>query len=1603
MTQKPASDSAVAIIGMACLFPKAPDLASYWANILGKVSAIGEPVASWGAERYYQPDSHVPDRVYTKAGGFLGDLYRFNALEFGIMPNTLDGQEPDHFLALKVARDALADAGYQGEGIDHTNTGIILGHSTYLHRGQATAIQHGVVLDQTVELLRQLNPDAPESAFRDIRALLQAKLPGFNADTAAGLVPNVMTGRIANRLNLQGPNYLIDAACASSLLAVQSAIEELQAGRSDLMLAGGVNASMPAEVLMVFCQLGGMSRSSRIRPFDAEADGTLLGEGLGVVALKRLADARRDGDRIYAVVRGVGQSSDGRALGLLAPRLEGEILAIQRAYRQTGVDPRSIGLLEAHGTGIPLGDKTEITALRTVLGERRGDLPRCALGSVKSMISHCIPAAGIAGLIKVALALHHKVLPPTLCDNPNPDLGIEQTPFYLNTETRPWIHPLGELRRAAVNAFGFGGINTHAVLEEYADAAPEAVLPGHPHELVLFAAASRDGLLGQLRRLADYLAGLGEDSAVGLQDIAYTQALALQSGEQRLAIVAQDLPDLARKLARALETLAKPETLRLQTRSGTFFASQPLPGKVAFMFPGEGAQYQGMLADLAMYFPVVRRWFDLWDGVFGERRDFLPSSVVFPPPTGLDPQVRKHWQERLYSLEIGSESVFIACQAMSALLAELGVAADAMVGHSSGENSALVAAGLIELGDQDSLREHILQLNAMYQDMERAGDIVTGALMTVGAVERTQVQEVVAAAAGRLHLALDNCHHQTVLFGPRDAMEAAAEVFRGAGGLCAFLPFDRAYHTPLFAPVSQAVEEFMATVPFTTPRVPVYSCASVDVFPADATAARHLAAHQWSATVRFTETVERMYADGIRHFIEVGPAGNLTAFVDDILKDRPHLAVSANKRNLPGLEQLLFLLARLFVHGIAPDTASLFRGRRTRQLDLAAPPPRRPAPGSLLPNTLPYLRLDATETARIATLLPRLGSAPAAAFQPAAAATPAAALPEAPGQPPPPVPVLAEPDPVLGDFLGLMHEFLGHHERVMLSALAGAAQSTAADSGEPPQPLPFIERIVEQGADRVVAECDFVLGRQVFLRHHVLYATEISDIDPQLCSLPVVPLTVSLEMLAEVAALLAGQPCLVALEEVRAFNWIALDEGVRTVRLEARRLDAVGTRLHAALYDGERPLLEGVVVFADQPPADPGPLVPPLVERRAPTWRDDQLYTEGMFHGPLFHSVGSLIAWDGGGIDVELADTPLTGFITPGQRPAFFLNPALLDAVGHLTAFWIAQEYGTDFSSFPSSIRRIELLQPNVEATAGCVMRGRMAFLRQGEEPSRFLEGDFDALDTQGRAIFRISGWRDRFFTVPNSFYRARTNPRGEWYGEDWSGLFPHLGDAAVVWHVPAFPAGFLEDAGAVWKRLLAFTLLSTEERAAWFGLPQNPRRTSEWLMGRIALKEAARYWIWRHTGQLPYPADMVIRVDEAGKPRLAQELLDMFGQVPEISVAHVNGAAIAVAASMPVGIDMERFGRIRLEDFLQGAFTAEERDQLRMAGSEARVLRAWCAKEATAKCVGTGLNGRPHSFQVQEIGNQVEPLRVVSPWGNARVAVEQYDGTVIALARMEN
>ena len=1585
----------IAIIGMACMFARAPDLQSFWNNILDRVDAIDEPVENWDAKRYLDAG-----RIKTQFGGYLKDLYRFDPREFGIMPSSMDGGEPDQFLALRVASDALADAGYLGPGFDHSDTGVILGHSTYLHRGQGTIIQNDIGVDQTMEVVSAMLPHLDAARLAQVRALLAATVPPMTPDIAPGLVPNVMTGRIANRLNLRGPNYLVDSACSSSLLAVGAAIDELRAGRSRMMLAGGVNASLPADVTTIFTQLGALSARRKVRPFEAGSDGTLLGEGLGVVVLKRLDDALADGDRVYAVLRGVGQSSDGRGTGLLAPSQEGETLAIRRAYAASGVDPASVDLVEAHGTGIPLGDRTEIASLKAVFGARATPIGVKAIGSVKSMISHCIPAAGVASLIKMALSLHHRVLPPTLCDAVNPELGIDTTPFYVNTRAAPWIAQLGAQRRAAVNAFGFGGTNAHAILEQ---APPAARVPKRlsawPAELCVLSADSDAELVAKLEALG---AALARHPQWRIAEVAAALARADRAQTHRMAIVATDTALLAKRIEQVIERLHEGrESNRWSARGGVAYGSRRIEGKLAFLFPGEGSQYPEMFAGLAMCFDEVQQWLDFWHGLYELPLGATRTDIVFPTAE-IGPDRRRQLEQRMQDMDVGSESVFIGDMAMHELLVALGVEPDMMLGHSSGESAALGACGANPASTPAERAYCISRHFAVYEQLLAAGKIPTGALLAVGALPPATVEALVAQA-GDVVVAMDNCDNQIVLYGTPEGIARVHALLAKEGGICLPLPFDRGYHTAAFADVSTAFLQYYKDVKLGAPRIPLYSCASADLFPAQPAAVRKLAASQWSRKVRFRETVLKMHADGARVFVEVGPSAKLTAFVNDILIDRDFIAVSTNVRRKNDVEQLLAVLGQLYVAGRGPVLERLFERRAIAAIDLAGSPsaPR----GVRLDNTMPMLRLGAAERETLRQLAAQPAPQPAAGSSAAgtAAATDAAAVG------PEPAPIAGDRERVMSDYFELMRDFLEQQralvERLPASdarrSLPDAAAATAAPAASTHARdglTPLLDEIVEFDATHVLARCSVSLANDNFIRDHVL-SGPVSATDPGLFGLSCVAFTVSLEVMAEACALLAGRADPKTIESVKALDWVALDDGALDFEVRADVVDRARGRYAASVLTARGPVL--TAEFGFDPDWRLAPMAP-LRERRESGLNEPHLYSTGMFHGPVFQSMAHAQAWDDSGIDVELSEVGLQDFFAPGHTPQLVLNPVLLDAMGQIVALWYAQYIGTQFHAFPSTIERIELYEACPTDRAGIVLRLRQRPLDASatalDAPRAF---EFECVDGEGSLLLRAEGLVNLFFVVPPAYHAVRTDPLNGWFGHPLD-LLPDTGVA--LWEVPLMTEEFCSQSGGICLRILAHAILSAAERDEWRALQGQLRRRREWLFGRAAMKEAVRLWIAEQTGELLYPTEIVIRVDAHGAPTVEGAWCETLIAAPRVSLAHNANACIAAVAApdQPVGVDLEELGRIRKPELLVDSLAAQEKplvQGLDGAALDARLLRMWCAKEAAAKYLGTGLQGRPDAFVVVSADAAFENLLVRHGVDAIETRVVQHEARIVALA----
>jgi acyl transferase domain-containing protein/phosphopantetheinyl transferase (holo-ACP synthase) len=1522
----------IAITGMSCLFPGAPDLDAYWRNILGKVDATSDPPPeAWDPDVYYDPEFSDPDRTYCKRGGYLGSLASFDPLAHGVPPVTVGG-EPDQWLALRVAQAALDDAGATDlPDAVRARTAVILGKGTYLNGGNAIAVQRGLVIGQTLDLIRRLHPEHSEEDLEDLRREMQRVLPPLGPDTVPGLIPNIIVGRIANRLDLMGPTYTVDAACASSLVAVRLAVRDLLTGECDLALAGGAQVWMPVATLNLFCRLGALSRRQQLRPFDKNADGTLLGEGIGMVVLKRLDDAVRDGDRVYALIRGVGVASDGRGMSVMAPRVDGEELALRRAYAEAGVSPRTVGLVEAHGTGTLVGDAVEIEALSRVFGERDGEAARCAVGSVKSMISHTIPAAGVAGLIKTALALHHRVLPPTLhCDEPNPALGLERTPFYVNTETRPWIHGGTEPRRAGINAFGFGGINAHAVVEEYDGAPAIDHRPPWDTELCVLEAESRPALADAARRLA---AALGADPPFGLTDLAFTLSRALGQAERplRLAIVASSLEDLRRKLEQATEKLVAPGCRRIKSVSGIYYDDEPLGrnGKIVFVFPGEGAQYPNMVADVCLHFADARAVFDRVDRLYaGHPRGDLLSDWVFPRPAASESE-RRIADERLMQLDIAVESVLTANAALHAVVSRLVRRTDAVVGHSTGEHSAALVTGVLDVDTDERLIAFSQGLYRAYADAAARHDVPGAVLLALGA-DAARAREIAAEAGGELHLAMDNCPHQAVLVGEPEAAHRARAIAGREGLVCEVLPYDRAVHTPLFAPFADDLRAVFAGLPVQSAPTRLWSCTTAAPYPDDPAAVRELLVEHWTRPVRFRETIDALYEDGARVFVEVGPRGNLTAFVEDILRGRRFCAVAADHPRRPGVTQLNHLAGLLMVHDVETDLGELFRQRRAREIDWQAPRAAvngHGAHGIPLSTAWPMIRLAPDVVER---LRPRPAPAPAEPI-----AVPVAANPVVDG------------DGVTGavdQHLRTMEQFLEANEQVMQAYLTGGATAAVEE-----RELPLVGTVVDwQPGIQLVARRILDPAEDRYLLDHTLGRT-VARTDPELHALALMPLAMSLEIVAEAAATLVPERIVIGLRDVRAHRWLACGDGPQTLEATARRVTPDEVRVELRdLDESDRPCVEATVRLGDRYPTPPAPAAAPL-DASAPSRLDPvRLYEEAMFHGPAWQAVRAMDVVAPAGAVARLETRPRAGLLRSTPHPAFVFDPVVLDAAGQVIGFWAAERLDRAKVVFPFRLAALDVYGPPLpeQRTLACTAAIELV-------GDALVRSDIHVLDPEGRCRLRLAGWEDRRFDVPERF-RPLTRPSAlEPLSAPWEAPIAGHSERAIACR--RLDARLPADA-ALWKRVWAGRVLGRHEREHFGALRAPEGRQLEWLGARTAAKEALAGLLRARDGLDLLPADIEILPDERGCPRVHVAGVD---PAPLVSLAHAQGETVAFAALAPpgtvIGIDIEHL-RARPEGFAEAAFSADERGRLPAEATDEWLLRCWCAKEAAGKAVGSGL-----------------------------------------------
>lgn len=886
MKGKDAEPLDVAIVGIACRFTGARDVFAFWKNVLAAGDCAGEtPPTRRESSEGFDPNSKGDDRVSR--------------------------------LVLDTTRAALDDAGmFEGVPKD-CRVESFLGQDSNFQRDDVTRLDHGRVIAQTLEILGALHPEWSDEDLDEVREELT-----WTRATAG-----------------PGASALVGAACASAIVALDLGARALRAGTADLSIVGGVDSRRDGDVPRAVSPPG--SRS---------ADGAPPGDGVGVLVLKRLEDAERDGDRVYAVLKGLGLAGDPGASGHAAPAARAQATAMRRAYRRSGIDPGTVDLVEGQGLGVPASDRAELRALRAVFP--RPDRGHRTLGAVSGRVGRATPLVGLAGLITAALALHHRVVPPTpRGDDPRPLPADAEGPFARNPKARPWIH--GDSlspRRAAVNAFGFAGLSAHAVLEEHAataDGLTPGCMPEWDAEAILLGAPDRPRWIELARALLFWLDS-GTNRLVPLKDLAFTLNTGQGPFPVRVGLVVGSVGELRDRLRGLIERLKDPNCRSVRDANGTYFWEEPLagPGRLAFLYPGEGSQYPGMLADLCPHFPELRAVLDTADRISRDRgNDHLPSEQLFGAPEG--------GGAGLWEIETAVNVVLSSQWALHQVLTRLGLRPDSVVGHSSGEFLALAAAGVIDADRQ--LEDRLGELGSVFDGLEKAG-LVPSATLVAAATDRPRVEAACREAGDAVVVAVDNCPHQVIIAGPPESVATVVGRLRGQGVVCEELPFRRAYHTARFAEASAPVAAFFRGLNLRGPAVPLYSCTTGRRMGSEVETIRRLAIEQWTAPVAFRSTIEAMHDDGVRLFVEVGARGSLTGFVEDTLRGRPHFAVAANLPRRAGLTQLNHLVASLYAQGVSLDPGLSYARRRPRRIDLAAdfqPPPTGPTPAVGLPKLRP--------------------------------------------------------------------------------------------------------------------------------------------------------------------------------------------------------------------------------------------------------------------------------------------------------------------------------------------------------------------------------------------------------------------------------------------------------------------------------------------------------------------------------------------------------------------------------------------------------------------------------------------------------------------------
>lgn len=1590
------SERDIAIVGLACMFPKAPDARTYWKNIVNGVDCLESvPPHRWrNLKNLHLPVGHEA-ALRGARGGFLAEEIPFDSRRFGIVPNAVRHGDPDQFMMLGLIDDALQDAGVAADAAVRESTDVIIGRGGYVSQKLSELFMAAEFFDMVVELLDRRFPEMFAGRHKEIEEYLRSTLSPREPDSISSAIPNIVAGLCANRLNLGGLANVVDGACASSLLAVEQAITRLRLGQCNMAVAGGQFLTQRPSMHYVFSRLGAVSLSGQIRPFDRRADGIIIGEGAGAVVLKRYEDALRDGDRVYSVIKGVGTSSDGRGRDVLAPSSTGQVKALERAYADAAVDPATIGYLEAHGTGTVVGDEAELQSILAFFGTDSAKIKTRAMGSVKSMIGHLMPAAGMASLIRTALSLSNKILPPSLhCEQPRPMLA--DSPFYVNTTVRPWVHdPRNPPRRAGINAFGFGGVNAHLVLEEVAPATPtKRSLKSRPFEnaihreteLLAFTAASTSDLDRQLTRLLGFLSA--DQSGATLGDVAWSMLAELdQSQPVKLTVVCRDFDHARELIAKVQVGLQQPQP-SFPNEDAIYFSTNAAAfnGKIACLFPGQGfpgliGNYPDHLAELCLHYEVVREQFDFLELRDLHPEDSVPTSIVFWPPEHLGPEVRAQLRQRLAPAATDADAplmrdfapderylstigVTLANWVSWLLVSKFNVPIDMITGQSQGEMAAVCAAGIYEFRDTVPAYWKLLNPNPLLAPNGR---------MCFTWISEENVTPILAQHPGT-YLAICMSPEAVILGGDRNALLELVDRLRKSDHFVQMLPYPP-IHTPLLSHLRDELISTLDTTQLTTnpAKIAVYSSITTEPFPSDAAGIQETLLMNVDRPLRVWQTLRRLHRDGARIFLQMG-GGHMAAHLTEFLGTEEEVsAVAVDVETRSPIDQLNHFMATLFHRGVHLDLKPLFLHRRVNQIDLDTPGP---AP-QRSPTAIP-LRLDWTPLDHPNVPAPQERFEDPTTENAAPAASPPADAPS---------PKIAVATPRSGSFNA-----------------ASPSASEAATSGDPfahlddAYPLLGTLQRYEAGQE-LFSHRHLDLDYDLFLiDHRFVHAVEVKPIEE---CMPVVPMTFSIELMCEAAAALFPDLTVIGCDQVRALRWIAL-RCVRSidVQVDARFVDvdeSTGVhRVEVRVIFEDKVSASAFILLSSEYREDLRFEISAPVEERPWPWTAEELYSERyMFHGPRFHCITGLGNFGNPTFYGELTMLPHDQLFAGRSVPSFITDPIALDALGQLFGSWCAM---LGWESLPIGVERIEFYR--TPPAAGTRIPAYVEIL-EFDPMLRRIQCQIEAGDGEGGVWLRATGWADWLYKTPRRLKDFMRFP----------GRFLFADEVAVPDGAPDIICTTVahSDVTHADSEWISYTLLTHDELGE-FNQIQDDKQKLGSLASRFAVKDAVRLWLSRHesahatgngeTDEI-HPASISITHDALGRPSAVHFHDDK--TMPHISLSHCDRRAVAVACDREIGIDVEPADR-DTESLLPQFATAEEIAGVRTL--EERLpgrnwpTRLWCAKEATGKLLGIGLAGRPKDFQLLDADESGTMIVCHEPTGSRCVVTTWIlEDTIVAAA----